>query len=385
MSEAATEEKSVPVIETAIAEYSPTAAALADLKHRFSGVIFDVTTAKGDKEARAARLELVRLRTGLEAKRREIKAPALARAQLIDTEAKRINAFITELEDPIDEQIRVEEKRKEGERQAKLEAEQRRVQGLMSRIDEIRRATVIVAGTGSSAIEAALKELVALPVDETFAEFRAAADNAKTESLQRMREAHTAALAHEAEQQRLKDERAELARLRAEEKKRADEEAAARKVEHDRIRAEQQAEADRLAAARREIEQREAAQRAERQRLDDEARAQREEQDRIAREARLAEQRRLDEAAAALRRQQAHAAAEKLRRDDEAAALQRRQESERLAAEQAARTKLQAAAQPMFDALLLWRTVDAAKLARTTDAYKQAAAAREAAIAAATN
>jgi len=56
-----------PAIETSIAEYSPTAAGLADLAHRFKNVVFDVSTTKGDKEARAARLELVRLRTGLEA------------------------------------------------------------------------------------------------------------------------------------------------------------------------------------------------------------------------------------------------------------------------------------------------------------------------------
>lgn len=43
-----------PAIETSIAEYSPTAAGLADLAHRFKNVVFDVSTTKGDKEARAA-------------------------------------------------------------------------------------------------------------------------------------------------------------------------------------------------------------------------------------------------------------------------------------------------------------------------------------------
>ena len=38
----------------------------------------------------------------------------------------------------------------------------------------------------------------------------------------------------------------------------------------------------------------------------------------------------------------------------------------------------------MLDALKLWRTVDASRLARNSDAYKQAAEAREDAIAAAT-
>lgn len=64
--------------------------------------MWDVSTTKGDREARAARKELVTLRTSLEAKRKELKAPALERAKLIDTEAKRIEAEIRSLEDPID-------------------------------------------------------------------------------------------------------------------------------------------------------------------------------------------------------------------------------------------------------------------------------------------
>mgnify|MGYP000576626776 CR=1 FL=1 len=94
---------------SALAEYSPTAAALADLRQRFAGVVWDVTTTKGNNEARAARLELVKLRTSLEAKRKELKAPALERSRLIDAEAARITGEIVALERPIDEQIKVAE------------------------------------------------------------------------------------------------------------------------------------------------------------------------------------------------------------------------------------------------------------------------------------
>lgn len=73
-----------------------------DLRARFGGVAFDLTTTKGDKEARAARMELVKLRTSLEAKRKELKAPALERSRMIDSEAKRIEAgardFLAELD-----------------------------------------------------------------------------------------------------------------------------------------------------------------------------------------------------------------------------------------------------------------------------------------------
>ena len=43
---------------SALAEYNRTAAELADLRQRFAGVVWDLTTTKGNAEARAARLEL---------------------------------------------------------------------------------------------------------------------------------------------------------------------------------------------------------------------------------------------------------------------------------------------------------------------------------------
>ena len=59
-----------------LTEYNPTEAALAELRQRYADVAFDLTTTKGDKEARAARKELVTLRTSLEAKRQEREARA---------------------------------------------------------------------------------------------------------------------------------------------------------------------------------------------------------------------------------------------------------------------------------------------------------------------
>lgn len=115
----------LPLTDGPIAAYSPVAAGLAELRHRFDGVVFDVSTTKGEKEARGFRKELVTLRTTLESKRKELKAPALAYAKRIDDEAKAITLEILGLEEPIDAQIKAEEARKESERAAKAEAERR--------------------------------------------------------------------------------------------------------------------------------------------------------------------------------------------------------------------------------------------------------------------
>ena len=93
-----------------IAEYSATESALAELKTNLSGVIFDCTVPAEMKSAKEARQLCVKTRTGLEGVRKDIKAPALSHCQAIDSEARRITAQIYDLETPIDQQIKKEEK-----------------------------------------------------------------------------------------------------------------------------------------------------------------------------------------------------------------------------------------------------------------------------------
>ena len=79
---------------TAVAEYNPIAAGLAAVRQRYENVAWDLKTTKGNADARAARKELVSLRTGLEAKRKALKAPALEFSRRIDSEAARIQRLL---------------------------------------------------------------------------------------------------------------------------------------------------------------------------------------------------------------------------------------------------------------------------------------------------
>ena len=299
---------------SALAEYNRTAAELADLRQRFAGVVWDVTTTKGNAEARAARLELVKLRTGLEAKRKELKAPALERSRLIDAEAARITGEILALERPIDEQIKADEARREAEREAKRQAEARRVQAIADRINAIRALAVLPAGTKAADIAAGIAHAEGLELYEAdFEEQLQAAERARGEVLGTLQALHVAAVEHKAEQTRIAAERAELARLRAEQAEQARIAAEAARAEQARIAAEQQAERDRLAAERRQIE---AAAQAERERV-----AALEAEQRRAQAAAEAEQRRAaqalaDERAAFERQQAAALAAEQQRAKD---------------------------------------------------------------------
>src|SRR6185312_14691416 len=320
-----TTEKTAGSNMTAIAEYSETAAALAGLRKKHEGVVFDVTVPKEMRAAKEARAELRTLRTGLEKKRVEIKAPALERCRLIDAEAKRITAELVSLEEPIDVQIKAEEARAEMARLEKLEAERLRVEAIQKKIQVIRDVPASLVGKPSVIIAGQLANLKAtvLDEDELGADYLTATD-ALAAAVARVQDLLAGQKEAEAEQAKIKAEREELERVRAENERlqrEADERAAADRAEADRLaqverdriaaeeaaaRAAEQAEQERLAAIERGKAREAAA--AERDRLAVERREQEAEMQ-AERERQAAEQRKLDEQAAQLKRERQAAAA----------------------------------------------------------------------------
>lgn len=292
--------------ELKIAEYSMTAAALAILRGKYAGKVFDVAVASEMKVAKAGRDELRGLRIALEAKRKELKAPALEHARLIDAEAAAITDQIKALEVPIADQIKREEERIEADRAAALRKENDRITGIRARIEEIRQAanipTMNLPGNeGSMRIFERIKALKALDTVEPFAEFSDEASGAKAQSLMALQEAYAQRQQFEDERDAIAAERAKLdaekaaqaverarlddearqreaaelaAKAAAEEKARAEEAVrakekadfeAAQRAKDEKLRQEAEAE---LAARRKAIEAEEAAQRAERAKLD---------------------------------------------------------------------------------------------------------------------
>jgi hypothetical protein len=328
---------------TPIAEYSETAAALGELRQRHQGVVFDVTKPKEMKAAKEARAELRTLRTGLEKKRVEIKAPALERCRLIDAEAKRITAELVALEEPIDVQIKAEEARAESERLAKLEAERLRVEAIQQKIQAIRDVPAGLVGKPSVVIAGQLAKLRETVLDEAeLAEHYVTATDALAAAIARVEQLLAAQHEADAEKKRQAERDAEMEAMRkkmAEQQRLIDEAEEAKRVEAARV---EQAERDRAMAEERA---RQAAAQAER---DEAARIEREEQERI--RAEQAETERIErearEEAARIEREyeieQRREAEEKLRIEQERVA-----ELER----QAARAKKEAAAKAEADRL----------------------------------
>lgn len=213
---------------SAVAEYSATEAGLAALRARLAGVAYDLSTGKGMDIAKADRAELRTLRTSLEAKRKDLKAPIIERGKLLDEEAKRITAAIEALETPIDAQIKAAERLKEEERKAREAAERKRVTDIHANIAQI-TSYVVLAGECRTAakVQALIEKVNAVEISkEVFQEFEPEAAVAKAEALQRMGAIHQAKADEEAERARvaaeqeaarvrLAEERAELDRQRA--------------------------------------------------------------------------------------------------------------------------------------------------------------------------
>lgn len=236
-----------PPVATEIAEYSQTEAALNDLRERMANVEYDVTTTKGMDIAKKDRAEVRGLRTGLEAMRKQIKAPALAHCKLIDAEAARITTELLKLEEPIDQQIKAREVALEAEKAAKEAAERARILAISGRIAHIKgfHALALECRTADRIqilLDKMVAEWLAFDFEDDFAEFGDEAQNAYNRTHERMTALVGQKKDEEIERAAVKaSQEAEAAKIKAERAKLAAEQETARlaaKAEDDRRQAE---------------------------------------------------------------------------------------------------------------------------------------------------
>jgi colicin import membrane protein len=145
-----------------IIEYNATEAALSELRGFYKHAVYDVSTKDGMDGAKAARNELRSYRTSLDKVRKEIKEPALRRCQMIDSEAKRITAELSALEDPIAAQITEQERKvQEKDRVIREASEKLRLQEEAKRKAEEEKIAAERAELDKQRAELAAKEKAA--------------------------------------------------------------------------------------------------------------------------------------------------------------------------------------------------------------------------------
>ena len=231
-------------VGTALIEINRVEAGLDNLRKLYGGVVFDPTTPMGMSHAKAARSAVREPRYSLERIRKAAKAPIIALGKKLDAEASRITLELLKIEEPIQSVIEEEESRQERERLAKAQAELERRTKIEDRIQAIRNSVVAVANSSPETILNALNHIRSLDIETGFDEFQIQVADARTATLARLSELHTAAVEREAEKVRIANERAELAALRAAQEER-DRQARAEQARKD---ADAQVERDRLAA-----------------------------------------------------------------------------------------------------------------------------------------
>jgi hypothetical protein len=303
-----------------------------------------ITNADGYKQVRGARIVLKNLRVEIQNAGKKAREDAQAFSKAVIAEEKRLVGLISPEETRLETLEVEEDNRLEAIRQAEIEAELKRVAEIDARIETIRGWPVHYAGKPSALIRQAVETANNYVIDEQFAE--------KSDLAQNVLDASRAALsgilsqreAHEAEQERIKKEREELARLRAEAAERETKERARIAEEERQAKIARDAEAARQAEQFRAQREQEEKERRERQRIIDEENERRRvvqeaqakaERDRIA-----AEEAALEERLAAERAKSARIEAERA----EAARIERERiaaEEARLAAERAELTRQQ--------------------------------------------
>lgn len=253
---------------TEIQEYNATEGGLTQLRSKYAGAVYPVETTVGMAEAKVARAEIREIRVTLEKTRKEIKAPALERCNLIDTEAKRITAELSALEEPIDEQIKREERRKAEEKTAREAAERDRITTIQKRIQALAGIPTeyVMAGSADIATAANMLDELYIGKDE-FGDYLTIALATRADSFAKLSEMAKAAAVREEAAAKLQAERAELDRQKAEAdaKRKADDDAATA----DRKRLDDEARAQREAEQRKADEERAEIAKVEAKRLND--------------------------------------------------------------------------------------------------------------------
>lgn len=260
--------------KSAVAEYTPFYAQLAELEANNAKLVFDYESKKGNKEARS-HVNTLRLTKGaLERTRKEAKEESLRIGRAVDAEAKEIAARIEAMISVHQSKIEEIEKR-----------ETDRINAIKERLSAL---STIHHGCTANDYKYHINTMEMTVIDESWGEFIADAAKAKDASVAKHRELL-------AEREKADAEAAELERLRKEAAERAQKDrddaiakAAAEKAQADAaLKAEQveakarqeiadaeaKAKQEREAAERRELELKLQAENAERRRVESEQKA----------------------------------------------------------------------------------------------------------------
>lgn len=270
------------IVETpetmALAEFDVTEAALAEIKEYER---LEIQDSKSEANVRKCRSVVRSMRTDIEKRRKELKAPLIEHGRLIDQTAKDLTARLLPTENNLDEKIKAVEAVAEAAKAEKMAAEKARTDAILSEITRMENITATAQeyGLPSPRVQELLSDLEAFPVKpEFFEEYTENALAAKKRDIEIVHACLDRTLKFEADQKAQaeieaanKAEADRLAKIAAEQEK-ASKEAEAEKARAEaEAQAKRDAEAAKLAQERAKIDAEKAAIQAERDRMAAEA------------------------------------------------------------------------------------------------------------------
>lgn len=256
-----------------LAKFDPVKAGLSALTDKYSaGPPADLSVPENYEACRLAVSEMRKKRTTAEKIRKELKADALEYGRKVDGIAKQIIDHIAALEEPFATAKKDFDTRVEIEKREKALAEERRVDGIASRIAEIGALVTAHVSSSSEVIALIMPQLGGeLEYCDNWAmEFADKARSTLTETIAKLHELHSMKVQQEqiaaerAKAEKEAAEKAEVDRIQREKEAAAERERlaneraklAAEQAELERVRKEQQAELDRQRAIIKEEQDR---------------------------------------------------------------------------------------------------------------------------------
>jgi len=234
--------------QDALASFDPVAAGIVKLRESYGGLTINGLDDKvGLKKVHAARIDVKRVRVGVEHTRKRLKADAVAFGKALDSRAKEITAPLLELEQDLQAKEDAIAAEKEAIKQAEREAKEERLKERMALLEAV----------NSKASPFMVSNMMAGEFDDLLTkatlEYEAEQERLRVEA---QREAEARAQ-REAEAKALDEQRAAAAKEREELDRAAaevDRKNAEIQARLDKAAAEQRAESDRLAQERADLE-----------------------------------------------------------------------------------------------------------------------------------
>lgn len=236
-------------MEKAIVEFNEFESQLQEFKGKYDDVVYDLTDATQEKQARSDKLSIGKAISALDKKHKELKAPLKEQVDLIDGERKRIKDDLLGVQGKIKIQIENHEK--------KIEEHDAMLRGKVDTIEALAELGEFETPT-SEQLSARIKEIEAIDVDDSYEHMKAAGTLAQVDGLKKLKALLASRIKFEQEQ-------AELEKLRKEAVERE------QKEREEQIRKEAEAEANTKAqekieeAQRKEQEAKDAAEKQKRE------------------------------------------------------------------------------------------------------------------------